>query len=139
MALVTRLCRAAASRPSLIIASRPALLRPLGGGMFAQQHQQLQHPRGMAMEAFAASIQADTAWVQKIAAGGVGDSDASSTFVGVIEACSGRVLVTGIGKSGCVGRRMSVTQGWYPSCSRGRAAAGGGGGGTQPGMVSSVW
>ena len=48
-------------------------------------------------------------------------------FVGVLHACKGRVLVTGVGKSGCVARRMSVSlsstgtpvrlrlaAGWYP-------------------------
>jgi D-arabinose 5-phosphate isomerase GutQ len=100
MALLAHLCRAAAARPPLA-AAWPALLRPSGAG--AQQR------RGMAMGAFAASIQADAAWVQKIAAGGVGDGDAAGTFVDAIMGCTGRVLVTGIGKSGCVGRRMSVS------------------------------
>jgi D-arabinose 5-phosphate isomerase GutQ len=36
-------------------------------------------------------------------------SDAAAKFVDAIESCSGRVLVTGIGKSGCVARRMSVS------------------------------
>jgi hypothetical protein len=105
MAMASRLCLGPGSHLPRAAASHPALRRPLGA--CAQRHRGGQ--RGMAMEAFAASIQADTAWVQKIAAGGVGDSDASCSFVDAIEACTGRVLVTGIGKSGCVGRRMSVS------------------------------
>ena len=34
---------------------------------------------------------------------------AASDFVDAIAECKGRILVTGIGKSGCVGRRMSVS------------------------------
>ena len=35
------------------------------------------------------------------------DVSAAASFVDHLEACTGRVLITGIGKSGCVGRRMS--------------------------------
>ena len=35
------------------------------------------------------------------------DVSAAASFVDHLDACTGRVLITGIGKSGCVGRRMS--------------------------------
>lgn len=57
--------------------------------------------------AFAASLHHDVDAVTSVA--GSIDEAASDAFVSAIENCAGRVLVTGLGKSGVVARRMAVS------------------------------
>ena len=59
------------------------------------------------MAAFAASLQHDVDAVISVA--GSIDEVASDAFVSAIKKCTGRVLVTGLGKSGVVARRMAVS------------------------------